>query len=366
MKKDTLRNTVLWSALIAFIILGIWLFGKYLFAGILPFLIAWPLSRLIRPAASYISKKAKLQRNFCSVILIFLVIGFVVLVVGWLISTLIAESRGLLSSLISALEKEDNVIRRAMDYFGGLKEKFPFINGDNNSAEQIYSTLINTLGDTLTRTASFFAEFASGVIIKLPGVIFALVTAVIALFYFSMDNGSLNREIKSILGEKLTKKLSYFKRRAAAAFTSYLKSYMIIMLITFAELFLGFVILRIEYSLLLAFFIAIIDVLPVIGSGTVIIPMGLLFLVTGDIKRGVGLLVLCIIMYIVRQITEPHVLGSVMGIHPVISLFSIYLGYIIFGVGGILFLPLLTYVARAVFFDKKNPSIPCGILEDPM
>ncbi len=361
MKQNTLLTAVLWSALVTFGILGIWLFGKYIFAGILPFLIAWPLSRIIRPTASFIAKKAKLQKNFCSVILIFLVIGFVFLVVSWLISTLVAESRSLLSSLISALEKEDNILRRIIDYFSELKEKIPFINSDNNSAEQIYTTLTNTLGETLTRTASFLAEFASEIIIKLPGVIFSLVTAVIALFYFSMDNGNLTREIKNILGNNLFEKLSVFKKRAAAAFSNYLKSYMIIMLITFAELFLGFVILRIEYALLLAFFIAIIDILPVIGSGTVIVPLGLLFLVTGDIKRGAGLIILCIIMYIVRQVTEPHVLGSVMGIHPVISLFSIYLGFVLFGVGGILFLPLLTYVARAVFIksdtSKDAPDI---------
>ncbi len=353
MKKQTLRNTVMWSALITFGILIIWLFGKYLFEGILPFLIAYPLSLIIRPASSFLAKKTKLKRNFCCAVLVLLSIIFAALVVSWLVSTLIAQSRGFITSLATALEEEDNILRRTVDYFANIKKRFPFIS-NGTSADAIYDTVMNTLGSTLTELTSSLASLASQFIVKLPGLIFSLITAIIALFYFSMDKGEISLELKKLLGSDVWEKICFFKNRACSAFSNYLKSYMIIMLITFAELFLGFILLRIDYPLLLAFLIAIVDILPVLGAGTVILPLGLLYVVTGDLRRGIGLIVLWIIMYIIRQITEPHVLGSVMGIHPIISLFSIYLGFVLFGVGGMLFLPLLTYVLYSIFTEQVS------------
>lgn len=353
MKRETLRGIVLWSQAVAFGILFLWLFGKYLFVGILPFAIAYPLSLLIRPAASFFAKKAGLQRNFCCVVIIVIILTLAVLLITWLVSTLISETHGLITSLISALEKEDNLIRRGIDYFEDMKNKIPFLTSENNDTmNSLYTTLMNTLSSTLSQLTNSVADAASCVIKKLPKFFLALITTVIALFYFSMDKGGLRASVKRVFGDRITNKLLFIKSKAIKAFTSYTRSYMIIMLITFSELFLGFVILRIDYAVLLALFIAAIDLLPVLGSGAVIVPFGFLQIAAGDIRTGAGLFILGGIMYIVRQITEPHILGSVMGIHPIISLFTVYVGFILFGFCGILFLPILTYLIKAVFFGE--------------
>lgn len=355
MKRETLRGIVLWSQAAAFAILFLWLFGKYLFVGILPFAIAYPLSLLIRPAASFLAKKAKLQRNFCCVVIIVILLTLTGLLITWLVSTLISETQGLISSLVSALEKEDNLIRRSVDYFENLKTNIPFLTEttDESTLNSLYSTLTSTLQGTLSELTGSIANGASCFIKKLPRFFFALITTVIALFYFSMDKGGLRAAVKRVFGDKVTSRLLFIKSKAIAAFTGYIRSYMIIMLITFAELFLGFVILRIDYAVLLALFIAAIDLLPILGSGAVIVPWGFLQIAAGDVRTGAGLFILGGIMYIVRQITEPHILGSVMGIHPIISLFTVYVGFILFGFCGIIFLPILTYLIKAVFFSDN-------------
>lgn len=354
MKQNTLQTAFHWAAVISFGILVIWLLGKYLFAGVLPFLLAYPLSLIIKPLASALAKKARLQKNFCCVLIIFLVIGFTVLLVTWLVSTLISESQGLVSTLVSALEKEDNFIRRTVDQFSALIQRLPFSSGGEASVtDKLYQALMDALGGGLSRLTSSLALSASRLFARLPRFIFSLITTVIALFYFSMDRGGITSELRSVLGYRLTDKLLSFKVKATKAFTGYMKSYLIIMLITFAELFFGFVLLRVEYAVLLAFVIAAIDLLPVLGSGAVIVPWGFLCIATGDVRRGVGLFILGGIMYIVRQITEPHILGSVMGIHPLISLFSVYLGFVLFGFCGILLFPFLTYIIKAVFFSES-------------
>ncbi len=358
MKRETLRGIVLWSQAVAFGILFLWLFGKYLFVSILPFAIAYPLSLIIRPAASFLARKGKLQRNFCCVVIIIVLLTLAGLLVTWLISTLIAEAQGLISSLISALEKEDNLIRRAIDYFENMKTNVPFItdNIGENAVSSLYNTLMNTLGGTLQELTSSLANAASCFIKKLPKFFLALITTVIALFYFSMDKGGLRAAVKRVFGSRITNRLLFIKSKSIGAFSGYIRSYMIIMLITFAELFLGFVILRIDYAVLLALFIAAIDLLPILGSGAIIVPWGFLQIAAGDVRTGAGLFVLGGIMYIVRQITEPHILGSVMGIHPVISLFTVYVGFILFGFCGIIFLPILTYLIKAVFFSDNSES----------
>jgi len=131
-------------------------------------------------------------------------------------------------------------------------------------------------------------------------------------------------------------------------------------LLTLGELTLGFLLLRVEYPFLLALLAAALDILPVFGVGTVLLPWALFCLLTGGILRGVGILVLYAVITVVRQIAEPHFVGKSIGLHPILMLIAFYVGIRLFGVAGILLGPLCAFVIKAIFdYTRGNEARSC-------
>lgn len=355
MKRDAFLNFIIISSALLIGAVILWLFGKYILACLVPFIIAYLVSLGIKPLAAFVSEKTRLKHSFCAAVLIIIAIVVLSAAATWLISALVTEGRGLAVYIGEKLSEEDNFLRRAFDWFQDIKGRFHFGKGETGEvSESVYSALTSVAESGLSQISSGLGTFAAKFIGGLPSFIFGLITTVIALFYICLDRGGLRDEFELFAGTKAAGKLSTVKSRVLSAFGKYFKSYMIIMLVTFAQLLLGFVILRVEYALVLAFIIAIIDLLPVLGSGTVLVPWGIISLIFGDIRRGAGLIILWLIMYIVRQIIEPHIIGSVMGIHPLVSLFSVYVGFVLFGVGGMIFVPILVYFAKIIATEKNQ------------
>ena len=133
----------------------------------------------------------------------------------------------------------------------------------------------------------------------------------------------------------------------------YLRSYLIIMGITFVIMLAGLLMLRINNAVLLAVIIAILDLLPIIGVGTVLVPWSIVELLLGNTGMGIGLIVLLVIHELVRQFAEPKIIGKNLGVHPLVSLLLLYVGYSVLGFVGILFVPLIAVVLN-IFFVKND------------
>ena len=112
------------------------------------------------------------------------------------------------------------------------------------------------------------------------------------------------------------------------------------MLITFAELWTGLLILRVPSAPVIAALIAIFDILPVVGSGTILIPWSVISIFAAETGQGIGLLIVWAVISIVRYIIEPKIVGNQVGMHPLLTLFAMLLGNFIFGGIGILLLPV--------------------------
>ena len=119
------------------------------------------------------------------------------------------------------------------------------------------------------------------------------------------------------------------------------KAYFTLMTLTFIELSLALLILNIDYAVTLALIISVIDLMPVLGVGTALIPWAVVELIIGNYALGIGLLISYVIILIVRQIVEPRIVGKHIGLHPLITLISMYAGLKIFGAVGLFLLPML-------------------------
>ena len=127
------------------------------------------------------------------------------------------------------------------------------------------------------------------------------------------------------------------------------------MLITFVLMLIGFSILGVRYALILSLALAVLDILPLFGVGTVLVPYSVICFVSGDVRLGVGLALLFVANEVIRQLAEPRILGKNLGIHPLISVILLYAGYSLFGFFGLLLLPLFA-VGINCFIKKTKPA----------
>jgi sporulation integral membrane protein YtvI len=181
------------------------------------------------------------------------------------------------------------------------------------------------------------------------------------------------------LPESWISRVLKIKKDLFVAIFGYIKAALIIMAITFTELLIGLSIIGVEYPLMLAFLIAIIDALPVLGTGGILIPWSLYSFVTGDIRMGISLIALYLVVLVIRQIVEPKVVGQQIGVYPLLTLLAMYIGLKMIGFAGLILGPITFLLIRNILttiyknrpikdiigFDKNHTSPSSPTEDDP-
>lgn len=191
-------------------------------------------------------------------------------------------------------------------------------------------------------------------LITFPKAMIFTLVSVISAFYFSMDLKKVNSQVLSVFPLKWQERGKRLKNLLLGTTFKYLRAYLLIMLITFSLLFVGFSVLKIKYALILSALFALIDFLPVLGVGALLVPWGIFELIRGNFKLGIGLIVMYLVIAVVRQVTEPKIIGANFGIHPLLTLFSMYMGLSLFGVTGMVLGPVAAVTAKGILNVEKG------------
>lgn len=317
-----------------------------IFAGIkllLPFAVAWLLALLLQPTISWLTRKTGLRRGVVSVaILLILLCGG-----GALLYSLGGRMILELKSFADQIGGRADEIGAWLDRMEGwLKDKLPLL--DEIEPETLSGLGSGLLKDALTTLSANLTAVVGRLLMKLPHFFFVLIIFLMAAFYLCADFERVSRYLSSLLPMSAVRKLGKLKRLIFSTTLRYLRAYFILLLITFAELLAAFFLLRIEYAMTLALLIALLDALPAIGVGTVLLPWALISMLLGNWKRAIALIVIYAIVTVVRQIAEPHVVGAQLGLHPLASLAAVYAGYKLAGIWGLLFAPVAAILLRGV------------------
>ena len=332
----------------------LYLLFRYALPLLLPFLLAFAVSLMVRPLANKIAKKTRLSRGVCSIILLLIVFGLG----GWGIWVgsvrLLTELGNLVECLLS-----DGGIFDAMDslmlWAEGIGARFGLLSrGEEGSAQAFYDAVMQMVGNMLSSLASRLPEVAASLFSALPSVLFFLIVSVVACFYFCTDGVSITHSLGSFLPRAWQQKMPRIKENLRDVLRKYVKAYGILLILTFSILLVGFWILRVEYAFLLAFLIALADLLPVIGVGTILIPWGIIMLLQKNFYLGFGLLILYLVISLIRQVAEPKVLGKSLGLHPLLTLFATYVGFSLFGLLGMILAPIVALLVKRVFPLQRN------------
>ena len=137
----------------------------------------------------------------------------------------------------------------------------------------------------------------------------------------------------------------------------YILSYSLIMLITYLTLLGGFLLLGVDHAPIIALFIAALDILPILGVGTVLVPWSIFELVMGNRFLGIGLIILFVVNAIIRQLTEPKIVGKSLNMHPIITLMMIYVGYALFGFLGMIILPIISVILGSILKQDNSAKV---------
>jgi len=340
-------------------IFTVYVAAKYVFPVLLPFVIAFAAATLLRRPAAAVSKKTKIPQRIVSVVLVilFLTAGLGLLFVA---VTEVAEQLGALARSIVAGENTIlSNMTALLDRLGTLVTGLPFFSGENADAlrESIAAAFSDMMKNAVFSFAAKIPGYAGRLVSAIPqALIFSIVT-VFSAVYFCADYEKILSFIKSHLSGWPRAALREMYGQTGRTLAKYFKSYVIIFIFTFAELLVGFVILRQKYAFLLALITALVDILPVLGTGTVLIPWAIYLFASGDLRTAVGLLILYAVISVLRQVLEPKIVGAGIGMHPLLALVSMYVGLRLFGFFGMLLVPLVAVIVKnTIAAFRKAPA----------
>ncbi|NLJ90540.1 MAG: sporulation integral membrane protein YtvI [Clostridiales bacterium] len=336
-RKNFLINFFYFALIIGLGYIGL----KHLVPALLPFVIGLVIAVIFKGPADKLAKRTGIKRAYISIIIliVFYAIFFgVVALVGAQLVSFLQESvykiPGFYTDTI-----EPFLIELTDRFFVKYPQFENHIDGIIDSvSDSVYSFLTN-LSTSLVSGAALLAT-------KIPSLLINSVFTIVSSFFFTIDYHDVTEFVFRQLPEQTAIQARGIKENVIVTLWKYAKSYAFLMSVTFVELTIGMVILGVGNPLALGAIVAIIDVLPVLGTGTVLIPWAIIGFVFGDYKIGIGMLLLYVIITAVRQTLEPRVIGKQIGLHPIATLVSIFVGGQLFGIVGIFLVPILLTVIK--------------------
>lgn len=346
-KKKKFIIDVMYYGMIAALIL---LACKYLLPAMIPFIIAFIIVSIIQIPSKKIYSIFFRGRRIISIICgvtffgcVFWLVAFLVIKIMQAATVFVGEIPYLYSDMLVPAIKEVTAFIEAKLTFADpvLTEKI----------DMIVQQTISNVGQKLTEFSVKAVGLVSNGIISIPSVIIKIIITIVACFFLMLDYDKimkfLNGCIPKSKEEKFTKIRLYVKNTLGV----YVRAYTLLFCITLTELIVGFTILGIPYAPFIGMLVAVFDILPIVGTGGIVIPWALILLIMGDIPRGLGMALLYVIIAAVRNTLEPRLVGKQIGLHPLATLIAMYVGLKLIGILGMFIFPVTLAVAVSMKKD---------------
>jgi len=320
---------------IALAILSLWFIFNYAIGWLAPFIIAFIASRIIEYPVKFFRQKFRFPRPLAAAIFTLFFYGIIGSVFYFAVS-------GLIKELIVIFEKLRDldinmVVERLNTTFIDVLSRLPLETQDfiYSNIEGWLSNLVSALQDLIGPVISSATDIATA----LPSILLFVIAAIVSTYFLSCDYDILRAKLASVTPLKWRKRYRQTRNQISNTLVSYLRALLVLISITFVELAIGLAVLRVPNSFLFAAIIAIIDALPILGTGWVLGPWAIISLFAKDYFRAIGLAVIYAVVLVVRNMIEPKIVGKHIGLHPLITLLAMYVGLKIFGIIG-MFMPI--------------------------
>ena len=212
--------------------------------------------------------------------------------------------------------------------------------GELNAASGTSGQIIQSFSEMVSEIPGKAMDLVTGFAVSIPGLFVKVVVMIISTFFITIDYERLTGFCLRQLNENSKKLFLEVKEYLVGTLFVCIGSYLIIMSITFVELSIALSFIGISHAILVSAVIAVFDILPVLGTGGIMIPWAILAAVYGDYPLALELFLIYVAITVVRNIVEPKIIGGQLGLHPVVTLVSMFVGVEFFGVIGLFGFPI--------------------------
>ena len=321
---------------------------KYALPLLMPFVLAFVIAYVLRRPIRFLSRVVHVPKGLVAVLLVVLTYG----VIGLLLTLAGIRITATITSLVQQIPSfyYSHILPALTELFTWLEELLAKLDPSLMSAlQELQTQLIDMLWQLVSSFSGLLlggVSLATSLATSLPGFLIRMLLMVISTFFITIDYEKIVRFCLGCLRGNTRRVVLQIKAYVVGTLFVCIRSYALIMCITFVELSIGLSIIGIERAMLVALLIAIFDILPVLGTGGIMIPWVILSALGGDLPQALALLVLYVIITVIRNIIEPRIVGAQIGLHPVLTLMSMFVGNHLFGIVGLFGLPILLSLLR--------------------
>lgn len=357
MKRQHQKNLKLIVNLLVYliaIILCIFLLPKCI-VFFMPFIVGWIISCMANPLVQFLEHKIKIRRKAGTVMVVVLVLAAVVGVCYLVISILARQLIGFIGEIPEMWES----MQQDISNFGTLVDHF-FIKLPPDVSEKldrIGDMIVGAISDFVGNTQTVSIKGVGGMVGSIANVLISIIMCLLSAYFFISDREYVINLTKRMIPRTLHHKFALFYHSMKQAFGGYFKAQFYIEIRIYVLILIGLGILQVNYAFLIALAIAFLDFLPFFGSGAVFWPWAIIKLLGGDYVRAVGFMVIYGVCQLVRQLIQPKIMGDSLGMPPVPTLFLLFIGYKLAGVGG-----MILAIPIGILLVNMNEA---GILDTP-
>lgn len=304
-----------------------------------PFVVGWLIAMLTNPLVKVMEKRMKLLRRHSSVLIVVLALGLVIGLLYLVTVKLVTEGAALVRALPEIYETVSAELEMIFHRFDHVFLRLP------QPAQEYLTEIGDNIGSYISllvqKAASPTVEAAGTVAKGIPGLLVYMIITILSSYFFIAERDKILEFWKRHLPRESGRYFEFLKRDVKKLIGGYFLAQFRIMFVVALILAAGFLILGVNYGLLIAVLIAILDFLPVFGTGTALFPWALVKVFSGEYAFAAGLAVIYVLTQVVRQIIQPKIVGDTMGLPPMMTLFLLYIGFRLGGLSGmILAVPL--------------------------
>ena len=330
-KRDFLTNVAYWAVVAA----GAYLALEYL----LPISVPCILGILVAWFVVWLSGKLRCTHRVFRIGLSLVIYG----VVALLVALLAAKAVTGISGLIQWLPKvyENKLLPIVTMVYEWIEQTIRVLDPALLSTlEMLLESVISGLKNLIATFSGVAVNVVSGLATGVPNLVFSLLAMIFSTIFVVADYENIASFAQTHVPESIKKILGNIRIYLTETLFVVIRSYVLIMLLTFTELSILFSVFGIEHPVVKAAAIAIFDIMPILGTGGIMIPWAITSLVLGYTKLGLVLLLIYAIVTVIRNYVEPKIVGAQLGLHPIITLVSMFIGLRLFGFLGLFGLPV--------------------------
>ena len=344
-----------------FSIIGIYLAFK-LSVFYMPFLIAFVISLIMEPAIRFLMKKFNFKRRTSSIIIFLIVITLITGSLVWGITTIIAEASKLLQGFNDYFDKAYILVQDVINNIQLSKIQL---------SEQVSNIVQNSTNEFINNISIWIRSGLNrllNAVTEIPTIAIYVVITLLSLYFICTDKIYMIDQFEHHLPKEWVKRIWVHLKDITKALGCYLKAQAILIIVSLVISIIGLYIykligLNVEYPLLIALGIAFVDALPLLGSGTIMVPWAIFSAINGEFRLGLAVLILWGIMSVVRQVIEPRIISHQIGIHPIFTLIAMYTGFKFFGVMGLIIGPIVLIILKNIFATLIDKGVLKAIFD---